>query len=471
MDAHGIPGAAVAVVRGGQVVHLAGYGTADAEGRTVTPDTPFIIGSVSKPFTAAVVGQLVDEGLLAWHEPVWPHLSHLVDEPPAGFGDVTVEQLLTHTGGLGMSVGVAGAVQIHDGPDALDRRVAEVLAPPLASPPGKRFTYSNAGPMLLAATVEQVGGRSFAEELRDRVFDPLGMTGSFASGDDRRAGDLATGHRQWFGRWRPADLPYDDAGVSMGYIGSTAADLAAFMQAHLDGHPAVPVTATQIADRSVTPTGWDTPLDAGYGRGWFVDELAGERVVSHTGSLGHFTAHVLLVPGADDLGVAVLTNASAFVANSHEAQYDIGLGLTRLLLGEEPQPAGPNPLMTLVVPVVVWAVVVLLLAAITRRLLGMRTRCRLPVRVTGVRRWVRSLLPGAAFLVVGGGLLLAPLGVVRHFYPDAGWGVTVGAWTAVAWGAVQLLLVASALRDRSTNPQGANTRTREATSERVTAGA
>ena len=73
----------MAVVRGGEVVHLAGYGVADDTGRTVTPDTPFILGSASKPFTGVVIGQLVEEGLLSWDEPVWPHLSHLVDEPPA----------------------------------------------------------------------------------------------------------------------------------------------------------------------------------------------------------------------------------------------------------------------------------------------------------------------------------------------------------------------------------------------------
>jgi CubicO group peptidase (beta-lactamase class C family) len=81
MAARGLPGTAVAVVRGGEVVHLAGYGVADDTGRTVTPDTPFILGSASKPFTGVVIGQLVEEGLLSWDEPVWPHLSHLVDEP------------------------------------------------------------------------------------------------------------------------------------------------------------------------------------------------------------------------------------------------------------------------------------------------------------------------------------------------------------------------------------------------------
>jgi CubicO group peptidase (beta-lactamase class C family) len=261
-----------------------------------------------------VVGQLVEEGLLSWDEPARPHLAHLVDEAPDGFDAVTVEQLLTHTGGLGMFVGVAGEVTVHRGHDALGRRVGDLLSRPLAGIPGDGFAYSNAGPMLLAAVVEQVTGASFADQLRNRVFTPLGMAGSFATADDHRAEDLATGHRQWFGRWRPAALPYDDAGVAMGYVASTAADLATFMQAHMEGHPAIPASAVEIATGRVEPTGWTTTLDAGYGRGWFVDELAGARIVSHPGSLGHFTAHVLLAPDADGLGLAVVSNASAFLA-------------------------------------------------------------------------------------------------------------------------------------------------------------
>lgn len=119
--------------------------------------------------------------------------------------------------------------------------------------------------MLPAAVTEQVTGRAFADELADRVFDPPGMTGSFAAADDPRAADLATGHQQWFGRWRPVELAYDDAGV----------------------------------------------------------------------------AHILLAPDADGLGIAVVSNAGAFLAG-HEAQYDIGLGLLDLLLDQQPQPSTPS---------------------------------------------------------------------------------------------------------------------------------
>lgn len=85
MDVHGTPGVAVAVVREDEIVHLAGYGSADPSGRPVTPDTPFLIGSSSKPFTTMVVRQLVDEGRLSLDEPGLPHIRSLVDTVPAGF--------------------------------------------------------------------------------------------------------------------------------------------------------------------------------------------------------------------------------------------------------------------------------------------------------------------------------------------------------------------------------------------------
>jgi CubicO group peptidase (beta-lactamase class C family) len=436
MEAHAMPGVAVAVVRGGQVVHLAGYGHAHRDGSPVTPDTAFLVGSVSKPITAALVHHLVADGVLAWDEPVWPHLSHLAQRPPAGFETATVEQLLTHTAGFRMSVGVAGAVEVHDSPDALRRRVGDLLSHPLTAAPGERWEYSNAGPTLLAAVVEQVTGRTFAEDLEDRVFAPLGMTGAFATSDAAAAAPLATGHELWFGRWRPAAHAYDEAGVAMGYVGATARDLAAFMQAHLDGHPALPVTAGQLAAGPVHATGWDVPLERGYGRGWFVDELAGHQVISHSGSLGHFVAHVILVPGADGLGVAVLSNASAFVAAGHAGQYDLSVGLATLLLDEPPVPADRPVLLSLIVPATAWALLALLVVGILRSGIDLARRRRPNPHRS--RTTLRTWAPGIVALLAAGATLILPMGTARHFYPDAAWGATLAAAGAAVWGLLRL---------------------------------
>ena len=451
MQTHGIPGAAVAVVRGGEVVHLEGYGLADrSQGRPVEVDTPFLVGSVSKPFTSLAVYQLAREGELSLDQPVAPLLSPIVEDPAVGFEDVTVDQLLSHTSGLSMADGLAGTMKIHEGDDALQRRIQEIMSKPLKRPPGVEYEYSNAGAVLLAGVVEQVTGETFSEYLTDHVFTPLGMDRTFASLGHPAGGGLATGHRQWFGQWIAADLPYDPAGVPNGYIASTARDMAKFMQAHLNGEPAdvMPFAAEQITSEPANPTGWDIPLESGHSTGWFVDQFGGHETVSHAGSLGHFTAHVVLAPGADQVGIAVLTNASAFVAAGHSGQYDLSLELTRLLLDAEPSPAEAGVLMTRVAPAAVWIGGLAVLVAAARSLV---LRRRDPA-VAKSRRGASSLLPSAGYVAAGlGVLLVAPLDAARHFYPDVGWGLTVSAWLAIGWGAACGILTIVARRDARTD--------------------
>jgi len=232
----------------------------------------------------------------------------------------------------------------------------------------------------------------------------------------------------------------------MGYVASTARDLSLFMQAHLEGHPALPATVADIATGPVEPTGWTTTLDAGYGRGWFVDELAGTSVVSHPGSLGHFTGHVLLAPEADGLGIAVLTNASAFLAGGpgdrgHDVQYDLGFGLLRTLLDQEHAPVDPTPHMTFVLPVGTWAAGGRSAAAPRRPKLRSRRGTGARSGTAARRSRVRQLLCGALAVAVGALLLSAPLGMARHFHPDTGWALTSLAWLTLALGGVRLLLV------------------------------
>ena len=453
MQAHGIPGAAVAIVRAGEVAHVAGYGSAHPDGRLVTGRTPFLIASVSKPLTATAVLQLVEDGALGLDEPVLPYLEDLIDDVPAGFENVTVEHLLTHTSGLGFLAGTAGVDAIHQGDGALARRVGDILARPLSAEPGAGFSYSNGGYTLLAAVVEQVTGTPFAEHLRAHVFEPLGMTSSFAADDDPAAVDLATGHSQWFGQWRPRDLPYDRAGAAMGYIGSSAHDLGRFMQAHLgvDHHDVVSPWLRDVAHRPAVADGHTgDPMQDSYGMGWFVGEMAGQPTVSHSGMVGHFTTNLNLVPDADSLGIAVLTNASAVMAGQG-ADYRLSADLTRLLLGEDVEPAGEPVFMTVVLPLAVWAMAAGVLVAAGRYLLVSLPRLRAAGATSGPRRWMRPvLLPALGYLTLAAPLLpTIPLGFARHMAPDIGWGLTVTGTLALVWAAVRTVL---AIRVERTRP-------------------
>jgi hypothetical protein len=172
--------------------------------------------------------------------------------------------------------------------------------------------------------------------------------------------------------------------------------------------------------------------------------MRGHRIVSHAGSLGHFTAHVILVPDLE-VGVAVLTNASAIVADGHEGQYELSLGLANLLLGGPPQRGEPLPMLSLAAPIAAWGLVavVVLVAVRSVRVGRPRSRASRASYTPQWRWWLRYVVaPTVAYTVPAGCLLLlAPLGLVRHFYPDVGWGLTAAATLAVTWGIVRVVLV------------------------------
>ena len=105
----GIPGASLAIVRDGQVSTTAAFGTADSTGRPMTADTPFVIGSVSKPITATAVLQLVDAGKIELDAPVQRYLPDFALATPSAAAAITVRQLLDQTSGLPPAAGDAAA--------------------------------------------------------------------------------------------------------------------------------------------------------------------------------------------------------------------------------------------------------------------------------------------------------------------------------------------------------------------------
>jgi CubicO group peptidase (beta-lactamase class C family) len=140
MTARHVPGAAVAIVSGGQVVFQRAYGSANLETETpVTLSSVFELASVTKQFTAAAVMLLVQDGKLQLDAPI---TNYLRDTPPAWSG-ITVRELLTHTAGLPID-----AIVGHDGSPLLNIRTRQVFdflsRQPLIAAPGTRFSYSDA---------------------------------------------------------------------------------------------------------------------------------------------------------------------------------------------------------------------------------------------------------------------------------------------------------------------------------------
>ena len=290
----GMPGAAVLVVKDGRVALEKGYGLADVEaGTPVTRETDFRLASLTKQFTATAIMLLAADGRVRYDDPV----TMCVPELPAYARGVTLRHLLQHTGGLPDYEDFV--------PDSQTRQVLDAEIPALVArsdtayfAPGTRFRYSNTGYVLLALVVERASGQRFADVLRDRVFAPLGMSGSLAR-EDRGP---PVPHRAYGYTVRASGVRRTD-------VYTPVRDLARW-DAALDRHQLVSADAQRLAWTTPPqlPAGDAVPFPgAGYGFGWFVDREGGELRLRHHGESRGFTNAVVRYPERR-LAVWILTN-------------------------------------------------------------------------------------------------------------------------------------------------------------------
>jgi len=387
LDRHGLAGAGVAVVKDGEVLHTAGYG----EGREgpVGPDTPLAIGSVSKPFTAFAVLQLVGAAEVELDAPAVSYL------PELQIGDerasrISVRHLLSHTSGLPDPVIVPPA-------ETLEQDLAHLGDWTLQSDPGTSYAYSNYNYRIAARIVEVVSGTPFATYLEQEVFEPLGMTStrSVNTRDDDAA--LDTGHVTAYGLSLPV-REMDLMIAGSGGIVSTAEDMARWLAMQTD-QGRTPDGQALLPPGLLEESHAQQPGADRAGLGW---SLSGEDVeparVGHSGSLIRFNAQMDLVPSSG-YGVAVMLNS---FTPSWEHAYDISSGIIEITEGREPTLGAP-------VATIIDAVLGLLtLLVLGLTVLGVRRSGRWAARRSARPTWryALRLLPSMVFLVVAGYVFL-----------------------------------------------------------------
>lgn len=303
LESSAAPAASYAVVDDG---HLAATG---AVGEGIAPDTPFLIGSLSKSFTALAIMQLADRGAIGIDDPVTRHIPwfHTASEGAV----ITVRQLLNQTSGLPTA---AGTADMFEPQTTLQQRVRVLGQVELAGTPGETFRYSNKNYAVLGLILEQVSGQDYGAYVREHIFEPLGMHDSYTDkGAARRAG-LVPGSGTWFGASiERSTEPYPGA-LPDGYLISTAADLAHYAQAQLDGaYQGTRIVSERGLELMHTAS---VPAEYGnrdhYGFGWATGTVRGQRVVSHMGDLPSYFGHLTLLPESGQ-AVVVLTSRHALL--------------------------------------------------------------------------------------------------------------------------------------------------------------
>lgn len=345
---HSVPGAVLAVLDG-ETLHESAAGVVNVRtGVEATPDAVFQIGSVTKLFTATLVMQLADQGELELDAPVRRHLPELALDDPEAAALVTVRQLLTHTSGIDGDFFVSTG----SGEDCLERFVLACSALPQLHPPGRLWSYCNAGFALLGRIVEKLTGLVWDEALRVRLAKPLGAEGVQSLPEEMLRYRVAHGHFV-----SPADgkaqlAPPWRGMRSNGPAGTTtvamARDLVRFARMHVAGGLTQGGTrllsesaVREMQKRHVTLPPFDAA--AAQGLGWMHFDGAGTPMIGHDGgTIGQFS--FLRVLPERKLAVALLANGGDAFGFSREVLGDVLGRLAGVSLPEvpEPDPAAPR---------------------------------------------------------------------------------------------------------------------------------
>jgi CubicO group peptidase (beta-lactamase class C family) len=300
------PGVAILVARDGAIVFKRGYGYANLEhGISITPETKFRIGSVTKQFTAAAILRLQEQGKLS----VTDKLSKFIPDFPRA-DEVTLHHLLTHTSGIHSYTSKADFTQTATVGATPDELLKVIKADPFDFSPGEKWLYNNSGYFLLGILIEKVSGRSYADFLREEFFTPLGMTNTGVHTASAILKHEATGYAYEGGELKKA-LNWDmsRAGAA-GALYSTVEDLFRWNEGLFNGR----VLREASLQAAFTPVVTQQDGEAagkkatGYGYGWSIEEIRGLRVLSHGGGLHGFSSYLMRWP-EQRFTVAVLANA------------------------------------------------------------------------------------------------------------------------------------------------------------------
>lgn len=457
MRAAHLPGLALAIVQGDQIVHLKGFGTADQSGRPVTPQTPFTIGSTGKSMTALAIMQLVEAGKVELDTPVQRYLPWFRVADPDVARRITVRHLLNHSSGIPTPAGLRNVTSQDTSDSALENRVRALSSVTLMQPPGATFQYSNANYETLGLIVQVVSGQSYEAYVQQHIFAPLDMNNSFLFREEAREQGAATGYRYWFGLPVPFEMRYNRGIVPAGFIFSSAEDMAHYLIAHLNGgrygstSVLSPAGIAELHRPAVRTAGGPIVTDEFYAMGWFVREKDGLMTVSHAGSTPNFHTNLVLIPEGE-WGIVLLMNAE----NGLRPERISGMaqGVTGLIVGRQPWDLGPGDFFPTILSYILVGSAVQTVGMLRSVVLLRRWRAHPERRPRGTLRlvwhvvlpFVLNLLWGLALLLALPAFIRTSLSELRLFVPDLSAMLLLSGGVALGWALLRTALVIRALR-------------------------
>src|SRR6266851_968832 len=333
-----VPGATLAIWSDGQEV-LAAHGVLNfATQVPVTTDSLFQVGSITKIWTATMIMQLIDEGLLSLDTTV----SEALPGTRLGAGDVgdqvTVRHLLTHASGIDGDI----FTDTGRGDDCVERYVGLLAEAASTFPAGAAYSYCNSGYVLLGRIIEVLDGQSWDESLRERLTSPLSVTQTVTLPEEAILHRAAVGHHS-------CGTPVDVWGLPRsvgpaGLITATAGDLLTFARLHLDGGLAADgkrlvseasVAAMQSPCAAIPE--FSAP-GAAIGLGWRLSRWDGRTIIGHDGDTIGQSAYLRIDPEAG-VAACLLTNSAESETLYREVFNEVFGALAGVTMPASPRPA------------------------------------------------------------------------------------------------------------------------------------
>ena len=341
----GIPGVAAGVWADGRELYACHGVTSVDNPLPVDRDTLYLLGSVTKTYTATTLLRLVADGRVELDAPVRRYVPELRLKDERAAAQVTVLNLLNHTAGLDWGL----IDDFGEGDDALAAYVARMAELNLVARPGERASYSQAGYNLAGRVVEKVTGLTFEQAVAALVFEPLGLSHSFFARDDIMTRRFVVGHNHdQDGTLSIARLWRRSRGDNPGGgIASSAADQLRWARFQL-GDGRAPsgerVLPAELLHRMRQPTVAlrASTLGDAIGIGWFLREVDGVGTVGHGGSANGQFAELLLVPERD-FAVVALSNAGPDGTNCNQTIVRWALQTWLQVTDRDPEPLPYDP--------------------------------------------------------------------------------------------------------------------------------
>ncbi len=398
---YNLPGVIVAISDENGIKYLESFGN-------VSTDDNFLLGSLSKSFTALLILKLQEQGLLKIDDPVVKHLDWFQYNNKEISDEVKIKNLLNHTSGLTTEMG--RAFLKNNSKNNRENLAQDIREIELESAPNNKFEYSNTNYRLLGYIIEDKTNESYGNVLKDKILKPFFMTGTTGFVTD----NIVQGFQYFlYSPIVPIEPDYHKDDIPVGYIKSTATDMSKYLTRLMNSYNGLDNT---VIDKKTIHMLFEPNLlnTANYAFGWEVADYDENILFSHTGSTQGFRTYMVIAPGIKK-NIIVLTNIYGVNANK------IGKGIIKILLNENPDKISKKMFLIIRSLPILVLLLTLVFAFTLRKWLKRKKPILLNKKIIPNIMLILGLVMGVVWIIIIPGLNGATLKTVIEFDKSSGY--------------------------------------------------